>query len=66
MQVRVDNLPGGISATAHVASNTPLQSSSKYFLIGIRLDQPANWWCMAPTPQDWDQYSSVPRLTSAR
>jgi len=66
MQVRVDDLPGGISATAHVASTAPFQSSGKYFLIGISLDQPANWWCMAPIPQDWDQYSSAPQFAAAR
>jgi hypothetical protein len=62
MQVRVDNLPGGGSATAQVACSLPLQLSSKYWLIGISLEQPANWWCLAPTPQDWDQYSSAPRF----
>ena len=61
-QVRVEDLPGRISVTAHVASSVPLQHSNKYWLIGIRLDQPANWWYMAPTPQDWIPYSSLPRL----
>src|SRR5215470_20020085 len=58
MQLRVDGLPGGVSATAHVASCAPFQPSSKYFLVGISLDKPANWWCMAPAPQDWEQYAS--------
>src|SRR6266513_6192161 len=39
-QIRVDDLPGGISATAHVASSVPLQPSSKYWLVGIGLEQP--------------------------
>ena len=63
--MRVDNLPGGGSATAHVASSLPLQPSSKYWLIGISLEQPANWWCLAPIPQDWEQYLSAPRLLPA-
>ena len=65
MQVRVDDLPGGGSATAHVASSIPLQPSSKYWLIGICLEQPANWWYLAPTPQDWDQYSPISRFLPA-
>jgi len=62
MQVRVDGLPGGGSATARVASSLPLQKSGKYWLIGVSLEQPANWWCLAPTPQDWEQYPSMPRF----
>jgi hypothetical protein len=67
MLVRLENIPGGISATARVACSRPLQSSqssSNYWLIGISLEEPANWWCMAPTPQDWEQYPSVPRVLS--
>jgi hypothetical protein len=64
-QVRVDDLPGGGSATAHVASSLPLQTSSKYWLVGICLEQPANWWYLAPTPQDWDQFAPVSRYTPA-
>jgi hypothetical protein len=62
LQVRVEDLPGGGSATARVASSLPLQTSSKYWLVGICLEQPANWWCLAPTPQDWEQFSSTPRF----
>lgn len=66
MQVRVDNLPGGISATAHVASSMPMKRSNKYWLIGISLEQPCNWWCLAPTPRDWEQYSAAPGFAAAR
>jgi hypothetical protein len=65
MQVRVDDLPGGGSATAHVASSIPLKTSGKYWLVGISLERPANWWCLAPTPQDWGQLSAVSRFLPA-
>lgn len=65
LQVRVDDLPGGASATARVASSLPLAPSTKYWLIGICLEQPANLWCLAPTPQDWEPYSDVPTLSPA-
>jgi hypothetical protein len=65
MQVRMDDLPGGGSMTAHVASSLPIPKSSKYWLIGIRLDQPGNLWCLAPTPQDWGTHSEVSKFTRA-
>ena len=65
MQLRVDDLPGGMTATAHVACSMPMQSTEKYWLIGIRLEQPGNWWRLAPSPQDWDQYSLAPKFASA-
>ena len=60
MQVRVDDLPGRACATARVVNSIPLKTSGKYWLVGISLEQPANWWCLAPTPQDWDPYSTFP------
>jgi hypothetical protein len=60
MQVRVDDLPGRACATARVVNSIPLKTSGKYWLVGICLEQPANWWRLAPTPQDWDPYSTFP------
>jgi len=60
MQVRVDDLPGRACATARVVNSIPLKTSGKYWLVGISLEQPANWWRLAPTPQDWEPYSTFP------
>ena len=62
LQIRMDDLPGGGSATARVANSLPLAASSKYWLIGISLESPGNFWCIAPTPQDWGAYSTLPRF----
>jgi hypothetical protein len=64
-QIRVDELPGGASVTAHVASSLPLSAGSKYWLVGICLEKPANLWCLAPSPTDWGTYSSVPKFFPA-
>ena len=61
-QIRVDDLPRGGSITAKVASSLPLQTGSKYWLVGICLDSPGNLWCLAPSPQDWGPDASVPRF----
>ncbi len=53
MRVRVEELPGGKSATAHVACNVPLSTANKYWLVGLGLDSPGNPWCIAPAPADW-------------
>lgn len=53
-KVRVDDLPGGKTATARVASVLPPSDGSKYWVMGIGLDTPsANWWRLEPVPQDW-------------
>ena len=64
-QIRVDELPGGSSARARVASSLPLAEGSKYWLIGICLEKPANVWCLVPTPQDWGRYAPVPKFFPA-
>jgi hypothetical protein len=56
LRVRVEGLPGGLSATASVASNLAPDRGGKYWLIGIGFDSPGNPWCMAPTPEDWGSY----------
>jgi hypothetical protein len=59
MRVRVDDLPGGKSATARVACSLPPESGGKFWIIGIGLDLPANPWCVAPAPADWQNDGSV-------
>jgi hypothetical protein len=59
-RVRVDQLPGGGSATARVACSLPPTKGNKFWTIGIGLDFPANLWCLAPSPKDWGAYASVP------
>ena len=65
LQVRVDDLPGGGSITARVASSLPPPEGSKYWLIGICLDRPGNLWFLAPTPPDWGDNASVPKFFPA-
>jgi len=63
LRVRVEGLPCGGSVTAQVASNLAPGEGSKYWLVGIGLDSAGNLWCMAPTPQDWGTYATVPKFT---
>jgi hypothetical protein len=58
--VRVDQLPGGGSANARVACSLPPTQGSKFWIIGIGLDSPANLWCLAPAPADWGEYGAGP------
>jgi hypothetical protein len=62
LQLRIENLPGGGSTTAHVACSHPLSRTSRYWLVGIALDNPGNLWCLAPAPQDWGSYADVPKF----
>jgi hypothetical protein len=64
-QIRVDELPGGSSVIAHVTSSIRLASNSKYWLVGICLEKPANLWCMIPSPADWGAFASVPKFFPA-
>lgn len=65
MRVRVDDLPGGGSITARVASNLPPGDGSKYWIVGIGWDAPGNLCCLAPVPADWQNYADVPRFFPA-
>jgi len=65
LQVRVENMPGGGAVTARVASSVPLNSTSKYWLIGISLDNPGNLWYLGPAPQDWGTYADIPKFFPA-
>jgi hypothetical protein len=62
LPIRLDELPGRGTALAKVASARPLGEGSKYWIVGIALESPANLWCIAPTPPDWGSYVSPPRL----
>lgn len=53
MKVKVEELPGGRAVNAWVASNLQLNDESKYWVVGIGLEQPGNPWCLAPVPTDW-------------
>jgi len=53
MKVKVEDLPGGRTVNAWVASNLQLNDESKYWVVGIGLEQPGNPWCLAPVPTDW-------------
>jgi hypothetical protein len=59
MRVRMEELPGGGSATARVASNQPLTAKGKYWLVGLGLESPGNLWCLSPIPSDWEPHSAA-------
>lgn len=48
------DLPGGATASGHVASCLPLGNDSKHFLIGVSLYNPGNIWGIANPPEDWN------------
>ena len=52
-RVRVEDLPGGATVIATVASNRPISQEGKYWLVGLGLEAPGNFWCISPTPADW-------------
>jgi hypothetical protein len=52
--VLLNDLPGGGSASARVATCLPLGSDGKYFLIGVALYNPGNVWGIANPPEDWN------------
>jgi hypothetical protein len=53
MRVKMEDLPGGKSVIAFVASNHPLSEEKRYWIVGIGLESPGNPWCLAPVPADW-------------
>jgi hypothetical protein len=56
--VLLSNLPGGASASAHVASCLPLGKDGKYFLIGLSLYNSANIWGIKDPPKDWNSVAA--------
>jgi len=65
MRLRIDDLPGGGSIVARVASNLPPSVGNKYWVVGIGWDAPNNLWCLAPVPADWEAHAEVPRFFPA-
>jgi hypothetical protein len=53
LQVLLNELPGGGSASARVANCVPLGTGSNFWLVGLALDEPGNIWCIQPAPADW-------------
>lgn len=64
-QLRVDELPGRGTALATVACTRPLEEGSKYWIVGIALEYPANLWCIAPAPDDWGAYAAPAKFFPA-
>lgn len=58
MRLRIDDLPGRGSMTAHVASNVPPARGDKYWTVGIGWDAPGNLCGLAPVPEDWAPYAA--------
>jgi len=52
--VLLNDLPGGGSASARVATCLPLGNDKKYFLIGVALYNHGNVWGIANPPEDWN------------
>lgn len=52
--VLLNDLPGGGSASARVATCLPLGNDGKYFLIGVALYNHGNVWGIADPPEDWN------------
>jgi len=63
MEIFLDELPTGQRATARVANCVPL--GSKYWLVGIALDQPGNIWGIRPAPEDWGSEVAVAAAVEA-
>jgi hypothetical protein len=51
--VRLEELPGGHTATALVANCVPL--GAKFWIVGLALDEPGNIWGIHPAPANWDE-----------
>jgi hypothetical protein len=52
--VLLNDLPGGGSASARVATCLPLGNDKKYFLIGVALYNHGNVWGIVNPPEDWN------------
>jgi len=56
--VLLSDLPGGGSASGHVANCLPLGNDGKDFLIGVSLYNQGNVWGIVDPPEDWNCSSS--------
>jgi hypothetical protein len=52
--VQLDGLPGTGSVTARVANCISLGADSKFWLVGLALDEPGNVWGVQYPPSDWE------------
>src|SRR5271156_6166917 len=52
--VRLNDLTGGGSLSARVATCPPLGNDGRYFLPGVALDNHGNVWGIAAPPEDWN------------
>jgi hypothetical protein len=65
IQLRVDDLPGWGTTMARVACTRPMSEGSKFWIVGIAIESPANLWCIAPVPEDWGAYSWPAKFSPA-
>jgi hypothetical protein len=52
--VRLNDLPGGGSVSARVATCLPLGNDGRYFLTGVALYNQGNVWGIADPSEDWN------------
>jgi hypothetical protein len=55
VRVCLDELPHGQSVMGCVATCVSLGPSSKYWVVGVALDEPGNVWGIYPVPADWGE-----------
>ena len=55
--VRLEELPGGHTATALVANCVPL--GAKFWIVGLALDEPGNIWGIHPVPANWGEQAKL-------
>jgi hypothetical protein len=53
LPLSLEELPCGKTVSARVANCVPLGTQSRFWLVGIALEQPENVWCIQPMPEDW-------------
>src|ERR1700730_3311305 len=58
--VCLDELPSRKSVTARVANCVQLGAGSKYWVVGLALDEPGNIWGIHPAPADWNSGAESP------
>jgi hypothetical protein len=63
--VLLNDLPGGGSASARVATCLPLGNDQKFFLIGVALYNQANVWGITNPPEDWNCASNLTATVAA-
>jgi len=56
----LEELPCGKNVRGRVANCVPLGTGSRYWLVGIALEQQENIWCIQPAPADWGRQLQAP------